>query len=353
MLQVEPLVHVVRGGLVDAVHMGALVVVDADGRLLYHVGDPHLVAYPRSSAKPLQVLPLLESGAADHFGFTDREIAIMCASHSGEDVHIATVQGILERIGLDESALLCGVHAPAHKPTAERMRDAGLKPNSLHSNCSGKHAGMLALARFLGVPTEGYVQAGHPVQQRVLATVAAFSDMAPDKIILASDGCTVPTFGMPLYNFALAVARLVQPQAWEPALQAACRRVVRAMQAYPEMVGGTGRFDTDLMRVATGTLISKGGADGYHCAGILPCAAFPNGAGIALKVLDGDVSNRARPLAMLETLRQLGVLTDDQLGALAVHRRAPVLNMRGEKVGETRAQFSFLVGEQMARDPVS
>lgn len=337
----EALVDVTRGALVESAHRGAAAIVDADGKLLYSIGDPYLVTYPRSSAKPFQALPLLESGAADHFHFSEREIAIACASHAAEDFHVETVSGILARLGLDESALMCGIHPPANKAAADALRAAGLKPTTLHSNCSGKHSGMLALATFMGVPTEGYYRPAHPVQQRILEVVSDFCGLAEGEIVLASDGCTVPTFGMPLYSFAWGLARFVDARSWPESRQAACRRIVQAMQRHPEMVAGTARLDTDLMRVAGGSLISKGGAEGYHAVGVLPGGVFGKGVGVALKVMDGDVTGRARPPAVIEILRQLGVLGDEQVGALSSYHHAPVNNMRGSVVGEVRPALTL------------
>lgn len=341
MLNVAPLVSVTRGNLVESVHLGAVAIVDADGKLLHSLGDPYLVTYPRSSTKPLQVLPFVESGGLDHFGFGERELALMCASHCGEEFHITTVQGMLDRIGLDKTALMCGVHAPINKAAAAKLEESGEKPSTLHSNCSGKHSGMLAMARFLGVDHNGYTEPAHAVQQRILALLAEFVDLPAQKITLASDGCTVPTFGMPLYNFALGLARLVQPDRWQPARQAACRRIVHAMYTYPEMVSGSDRLDTDLMRVANGALICKGGAEGYLAVAVVPSATFPRGAGIAVKVIDGDQTGRARPPITIELLRQLGVLNKEQLAALAAYHRTPVKNARGAVVGEVRAEFTL------------
>lgn len=341
MLNVAPLVSVTRGKLVETVHLGAMAIVDADGKLLHSIGDPQLVTFPRSSTKPFQVMPFVESGGLDHFGFGERELALMCASHCGEEFHTTTVQAMLDRIGLDKSALMCGIHAPINKAAAARLDAAGEKPTTLHSNCSGKHTGMLAMARFLGVDHEGYTEPEHPVQQRILALLSEFMDVPANTIILASDGCTVPTFGLPLYNFALGLARLVQPDRWAPARQAACRRVVHAMYTYPEMVSGTDRLDTDLMRVAGGSLICKGGAEGYLAVAVLPTAAFPRGAGIAFKVIDGDQTSRARPAITIEVLRQLGVLDKKQVKTLASYHTAPVKNGRGAVVGEVRAEFSL------------
>lgn len=352
MLNVVPLVNVTRGDLVECVHLGALAVVDADGRLLYCLGDPLFVTYPRSSAKPLQVLPFVESGGADHFGFDDRQLAIMCASHCGEEFHTANVQSILARIGLDRTALLCGLHPPINEAAAERLEQAGEKPTTLHSNCSGKHSGMLAMARFLGVAHGAYVDPLHPVQQRILAALSEFTDLAQDRITLASDGCTVPTFGMPLYNFALGLARLVQPDRWSPTRQAACRRIVRAMQTHPEMVSGTDRLDTDLMRVGGGSLICKGGAEGYMAMAILPSAAFPLGAGIAFKVIDGDRSGRARAAASIAILHRLGVLKDTQVSALATYHHPSIKNMRGAVIGDVHADATLAerLSHRLTRD---
>lgn len=339
MKSVVPLVKVTRGDLTESTHLGAVAIVDSDGHLLYSLGDPYMVTYPRSSAKPLQVMPFIESGGAEHFGFVDQQIAIMCASHCGEEFHTAAVQSILDRISLDKSALMCGVHPPINRAAAAKLAEAGEKPTTLHSNCSGKHSGMLAMACFLGVPHEGYYKPEHPVQQRILSLLSEYTNYPAEKIKLASDGCTVPTFGMPLYNFALGFARLVQPDHWAPTRQAACKRVVHAMLTYPEMIRGTDRLDTDLMRTANGALICKGGAEGYMALSILPSPAFPRAAGIAFKVIDGDVTGRARPAVTIELLRQLGVLNASQLASLANYHTAPVYNMRGVKVGEIKANF--------------
>jgi L-asparaginase II len=343
MFNVEPLVAVTRGPLVESWHMGALAVVDVSGRVVFSLGDPGLVTFVRSSAKPLQAIALVESGAADHFGLTAAEIAVTTGSHNGEDFHTAAVSSILSKIGLGPAALACGVHAPLHRPTARRLLEAGEKPMALHNNCSGKHAGMLALAQHLGATPEGYYHPDHPVQQLIRQTMAEMTDLAPEAIALGVDGCGVPVFGLPLANFALAYARLADPRGLPAARQAACERIVRAMQAHPEMVGGTERLDTDLMRATRPRLIAKGGAEGYYATGLLPDAAAgrPIGYGLALKVADGDVDGRARPVIVIETLRQLGVLGDGELAALARYRHAEVRNHRGEVVGEVRPVFQL------------
>ncbi len=340
-MELETLVQVTRGNLVESRHLGALAVVDATGRLIYHIGNPDYVSYLRSSAKPLQVVAVLESGAADAFGLTEREIAIFNGSHSGEDFHTANVLGILQKLGLGPEALACGVHAPTHKETARRMELAGESPSVLHNNCSGKHAGMLALARHLGAPIQGYYRPDHPVQQRIIAVVADLTGMAPEEIALGVDGCGVPVFALPLRHAALGFARLADPRDLPPQRAQAARRIVHAMQTYPEMVGGSDRFDTDLMRQTAPRLFCKGGAEGYYCLGILPDeqAGRPVGVGLALKIVDGDQSGRARPVAVLEALRQLGVLSSADQSALARYQRADVRNHRDEIVGQVQARY--------------
>jgi L-asparaginase II len=338
----ETLVEVTRGPLVESRHLGAISVVDSTGKLLYSCGDPDLVTYLRSSAKPMQSVALVESGAADAFGLTDRELAVISSSHSGEDMHTDCVASILQKLNLGPQRLACGLHAPLHQPAARRLLESGQPFTVLHNNCSGKHAGMLALARHLGASTEGYFQPEHAVQRRILSTVCAFTGMAPADIVLGVDGCGVPVFGMPLRNAAWAFARLADPRALPPAMAMAARRVVTAMQTYPEMVGGTQRFDTDLMRQVAPRLFAKGGAEGYYALGILPPAAGRMaGRGMTLKIADGDLMGRAIPVAVIEALRQLGTLVEEDLSALAIWRTSEARSHRGEVVGQVRPAFSL------------
>lgn len=204
-------VHVTRGALVECVHRGHLAVADASGRLVRAAGEPQYVTYARSSAKPLQAVPVVASGAADRFGLTAPELALLCASHSGEPMHVQAVLRMLAKIGEDESALRCGAHPPYHKPSAAAIRQAGAAPTPVHNNCSGKHTGMLALAKQLGAPTDGYMRPDHPVQQAMLRAVAAFAGVSPEDVVLGTDGCGVPVFGLPLASLAAAYARLGAP----------------------------------------------------------------------------------------------------------------------------------------------
>lgn len=337
-----PLVEVWRGPVVESRHRGHLAAVDGEGRLVARLGDPETVTYLRSSAKPFQAVPLLTSGAADRFGLNEAELAIACASHAGEDLHAETVARALEKIGLDESFLKCGVHEPFDRATAERLRASGESPSVLRNNCSGKHTGMLALSRHLSVPPEAYDDPAGPVQQAVLRAVSEFSGLRAGEIAVGTDGCGVPVFGVPVSAMALMYAHLAAPPAsFDPETRAACLRLFKAMTNHPELVGGTAeQLDTDVMRAGAGRLVSKIGAEGVYTVGVLPCEKWPKGLGVAFKIEDGD-DRRARPTIAVETLRQLGVLDEDACQTLSTYASNPVLNHRGEIVGQIRAFFQL------------
>lgn len=338
----EPLVEVRRGGIIESRHRGHIVAIEPDGNVVAYLGAPHTVTFLRSSAKPFQALPLLVSGAADRFGFTDREVAIACASHNGEPIHTELVASILKKIGLGPEALKCGVHEPYSAEVAQELRERGEAPNVLQNNCSGKHAGMLALALHLGAPIETYIKPDHPVQLAIGKTVAQFADLPVEDLAVGVDGCAVPVFGMTVRAMAFAYTRLISPPAeFDEATRRACQRIVRVMSAHPELIGGTSeRLDTEIMRAAPGRLISKVGAEGVYTAGVNPCEEWPRGLGLALKIEDGD-DRRARPTVVVESLRQLGVLKDESLEAVAKYAFFAVLNRQGDVVGEITAQFNL------------
>lgn len=338
----EPLVEVRRGGITESRHRGHVVAVEPDGNIVAYLGSPQTVTFLRSSAKPFQALPLLTSGAAERFGFTDREVALACASHNGEPIHTELAASMLQKIGLGPEALKCGIHEPYSAEVARELRERGEAPNVLQNNCSGKHAGMLALALHLGAPTETYNKPEHPVQLAIGKAVAQFADMPVEDLAIAVDGCAVPVFGITVKSMALAYARLVSPPlSFDDATRRASERIVRVMSAYPELIGGTSeRLDTEIMRAAPRRLISKVGADGVYTAGINPCEEWPRGLGLALKIEDGD-DRRARPPVVVESLLQLGVLRDESLEAVARYAFFPVLNRPGDVVGEIRAKFEL------------
>ena len=338
----EPLVEVKRGSITESRHRGYIVAVEPDGNIVASLGAPHYVTFLRSSAKPFQALPLLLTGAADRFGFTDREVALACASHNGEPIHTEIAASMLQKIGLGPEALKCGVHEPYSAEAAAELRARGEEPNVLHNNCSGKHAGMLAVALQLGAPIENYDSPESPVQKAIADVLSKFSDIAVTDMAVGTDGCGAPIFGITMKAMALAYARLVAPPtSFDKTTHNACERIVRVMTTYPELIGGTSqRLDTEVMRAARGRVVSKVGAEGVYTAGIKPCEEWPRGLGFALKIEDGD-DKRARPVVVIEALRQLGVLRDESLEAVARYAFFPVTNRRGDVVGEISASFNF------------
>lgn len=337
------LVECTRGPLVESIHFGALCVVDAHGHLVASAGDPHLYANLRSSSKPFQALPLIEKGGAETFGLSDREIAIMCASHSGTDEHVAVLRALQARLDVQESDLQCGVHAPMHYPTEQAMLLRGEQPNAYRHNCSGKHTGMLAQARLNDLPLEDYLSSAHPVQQTILQTFAEMVDLSPDQVLIGIDGCSAPTFAVPLHSAALGYALLADPSGLPEPRAAALRRIFRAMTSHPDMVAGPTRFDTDLMQAAGGRIVAKGGAEGYQAMGLLPGALGPGSPalGITYKIADGDLGDRARAVVGMAILRQLGALNERELALLQAFDTRPIRNWRKLEVGEIRPVFTL------------
>ncbi|HEX5602074.1 MAG TPA: asparaginase [Pyrinomonadaceae bacterium] len=340
----EPLVEVKRGSITESRHRGHIVVVDPEGNIIASLGAPENVTYLRSSAKPFQAIPLLTTGAAERFDFTDREVALACGSHNGEPIHTELAASMLRKIGLGPEALRCGAHEPYGAEAALELRARGEQPNALHNNCSGKHAGMLAVAVHLGASIDNYESAENSVQKAIVDVVSQFSGVAVTDMAIGVDGCAVPAFGITVKAMALAYARLISPPAsFDKKTRAACERIVRVMSAYPELIGGTSeRLDTELMRAAPNYLISKVGADGVYTAGIKPSEEWPHGLGIAIKIEDGD-DKTARAPVVIESMRQLGILHDESLEAVARYAFFPVKNRRGDIVGEVSASFDLKV----------
>ena len=339
-----PLTEYTRGPIVESLQIGAAAVVDNQGHLVASLGDPHTIAFLRSSSKPFQALPLIESGGPQAFDLTDQEIALMCASHHGTDKHVRVLTALQARIGIGPEDLLCGVHPPSDKPSAKALLLRGEEPTPLHHNCSGKHTGMLAYTRLHNLPKADYINPEHPLQKIILRTVAEMMDMPVEDIILGTDGCSAPVFAVPLTNAALAFARLCDPAGQPEERAAALRRIARAMPAHPDMVAGPDGFDTVLMEAFAGQIICKGGAEGYQAVGLMPGLLGPNSPalGITLKIADGDLTGRARPLVILEILRQLGVpFTAAQKEALAEFDARPVQNWRKLDVGQMRTCFQL------------
>jgi L-asparaginase II len=335
----EILVKATRGGHVESLHRGSIVAVDRGGKLLGGLGDPDCFVFMRSCAKPLQVLPLLESGAADRFGFTPAEIACMCGSLNGQDYQVSAVSAILAKIGLSEDSLQCGLHPPSHRPTARLLEEEGKKPRVTHNNCAGKHAAMLALCVFFGWPPETYHQPQHPVQRLILEKISEMTEVPMADIRIGIDGCGVPVFAVPLRNLAWAYAKLaIFPDAVPknpPPAEAAIYRLMKAALDHPEMIAGDQRICTDIMRALPGKIFAKTGAEGSYGLGFMGEAV-----GIAVKIEDG--SNRGLHPAVIEVLRQLNCLDEKARTALKPYGPVtPIRNHRKDLVGEVAAVFNL------------
>jgi L-asparaginase II len=319
------LVEVTRGAMVESVHRGSIAIMDADGNLRLALGDVQSPVYSRSSLKPMQAMPLVESGAAEAFGLSDEEVALACASHSGEPMHTTRVAAWLTRLGLSESDLACGAHASRYEPVAEAMIRRGEKPTRVFNNCSGKHAGFLTVARHWDIATSGYEQPNHPVQRAVATTLSELCDAG--ELSFGIDGCAAPNFATSLTQFALAAARMAAPEKLAKERAAAARRIVAAMIAHPELISGTARVCAVQMRACGGRAAVKAGAEGFY-AGWIPGA----GLGIAIKIDDG--AGRAAETVIAALLTSLKLLEDSEEARTIL--RAPILNTRGAVVGERR-----------------
>jgi len=304
------LVQAWRGETVESAHVGALVVTDTDGGVRVALGDVDRPVFPRSAVKALQALPLVASGAAARLALTDDELAIACASHNGEPAHVRTVQGMLAKAGLDEGALECGTHWPALDTAARALAVSGRHASALHNNCSGKHAGFLCLGCMLCDDetelrrfVEGYVAPMHPLMREVDAALQAATGFDLDEAPRATDGCSIPTYAIPLRRLALAFARLGSGIGLGEGHARAARRLRQAVAAAPFMVAGTGRFDTRVMQHLGERVFCKVGAEGVYCA------ALPDqGLGVAIKIDDGNNARAAEVTmaAVIEALLPLG-----------------------------------------------
>ncbi len=326
----EPFVEITRGGLVESVHHVAACAMDASGEVIFALGAIDVPVYLRSSAKPFIAAAAIAAGARERFGLEMREIAVMAASHTGQQFHVDAVRSILRKIGMDESALQCGAHAPYNAASAAQMQRAGTEPSAICNNCSGKHAGILALCKILGCDPATYMDPQNPAEREILAFCARMSDEKAADLPLGVDGCGIPVYATPLRTAALSFMRFATLEGIPPADGRALRIVRDAMIAHPDYVSGTGEFDTRLMQAAGGSLVCKGGAEGVHAS-----SAIGSGVGLTVKVLDG--SSRGRGPSVLGILRRLGLLPQAALTELADLERPVVYNRAGRAVGEVRA----------------
>jgi L-asparaginase II len=322
-------VEAMRGKRIESAHRGAGAVVDADGRVVMAFGDAERPVYPRSAIKALQALPLVESGAADRLGLSDKEIALSCASHSGSEDHVAAVRVMLAKVGYDERVLECGAHWPLGEDEARALARSGRTPTALHNNCSGKHAGFVCLSCTMEVDPKGYVAPDHAVQREVTASIEAMTGARLSEEMRGVDGCAIPTYAVPLFALARGFARLATGHGLSRERRNAAARIRAAVAAHPLTVAGRGRFDTEVMSLLGARVFSKSGAEGVFCAG-LP----ESGLGLAVKADDG--AGRAAQVMIAVLIRRFGGL-DDATRARFMRFASPrLLNWNGAKVGLLR-----------------
>ncbi len=331
------LINVTRSGLVESVHRGAVCVVDSEGDLVMATGDVSLPILPRSAIKPLQAIPFIETGAADIWKCSAEEIALACASHNADDVHLHTALGWINRLNLPEEALACGPQVPMGHMARERITASGETPTRLHNNCSGKHLGMVSTTLHMREPLEGYHRPDHPTQRRIQKTLCEMMDVDLTVAPMAVDGCTAPCWGISLEALARGFARFADPRGLSISRQSAIRRLKNAIAMHRELVAGADRFDTALITRKNYELVIKGGAEGVYAA------ALPSfGLGVALKIDDG--ARRAAEVAIAAILRYLEVLDDADWAALRSHVDPPIRNTVGDIVGQFEVAPNWLGG---------
>ncbi len=330
----EVVANVYRGEGVESVHHGAIAVVNDKKELTHCVGDPEFFTQARSEAKPFQIIPLFLSGAVDHFGFSEKQLAIMCGSHTGTDEHVGVVKSNLELIGLSESNLQCGTHKPMYRSIINQPVKEGEVFSPLQHNCSGKHSGFLALAQYVQDSIQTYLEPDSRIQQLILDAVSMMYNYPKEKIRIGIDGCSAPVFGMPLKQAAIAYVTLTNQVTDDPELKAILERIVSAMDAYPEMVSGEGRFDLALAKTFPGNVINKVGAEGIEGIGFRDPQI-----GIAVKILDGNT--RALYPVIIECLRQLGLLDGVDMSHLEPFENPAVKNFRKLEVGRIIPDFKL------------
>lgn len=342
-----PLTKIYRGAYLESTHRGSIAVVDSHGRLVAFAGDPALRTCLRSAAKPFQAIPLLEYGGADEYELTPEEIALTCASHGGEPVHVATAAALLRKGEFDEEDLLCGAHMPYDEKAQELLRASGEPPSPLHNNCSGKHAGMLLATQAMDVPQARYIDAEHPLQVLMRSTVAEFAGLEQDEVPIAIDGCGVPAFFLSLHRVAFAYARLMGRTL--DRYSESGSMVIDAMTSFPEYVAGSWSMTTPLMAAFGGELLAKEGAEGFYAMALSPSLCneltdrlrLPDDCalGVALKIDDGSM-DRGRNPVILRLLELLGIDLDAR-PELAPYRHSELRNHAGTLVGDVRAEFEL------------
>lgn len=332
-MNLQPLIQLTRGGLPECLHLGAIAVVNTRGKVTAQVGDPHLLTFTRSTLKALQALPFVQARGPQQFGFTAAEVAMLCASHNGEDMHVAAAQSMLGKADLTYKTLRCGCHVPGIFTLLDKSPPEGLAYDERHNNCSGKHAGFLAHCVQNGWTLDDYIAPEHPLQQAIRRDVARAVGMDATDLKMGIDGCSAPNYAMPLSKLAYGYARLASGAA-DSELGESFALLSEAMTAHPEMVSGTGRNDLDFMRAGRGDWVTKVGADGVQVVG-----SKSRGEAFAIKIIDGN--KPALFAASVEVLDQLGWLDSAQREALAPWRSTTLRNARGVHVGDRLPVFQL------------
>ncbi len=329
----EIVLHYTRAGHVENIHRGDVAAINCAGEIVYSLGNANLPMFWRSAAKPFQALPFVKNGGLEKYNITDEELALLVSSHSGEPNHVALVREILKKLGLDESVLDCGVVRPMSGKAFKDLVAKGEKVLPVHNPCSGKHSQIIALAMMLGIPFEGYTKPEHAAQKLIFKHVAMAAKIPEDKLEIGIDGCGVPVFYLPLYNMALAYARLSTPAKGDwGEYEISAKKIRDAMSKYPQVISGTGRIDAVVSEITGGRIIAKIGADAVYCL-----AVKDENLGIAFKIEDGSYA-AINPM-VIAVLKKLDLLTKDEEKALE-EKFPPVLkNHRGEIIGTIEAVF--------------
>lgn len=318
-----------RGGITESFHRGVICVVNEHGNIIASLGDVKQICFPRSALKYFQHIPLITSGAFEHFGFTLKDLALMCGSHNGEDMHVEGANHILSKIGLNVSNLGCGSQAPTHKSDYVKIIRNGQEPTAIHNNCSGKHGGFLAYCVFNGLSTSDYLNLDHPLHQEIRKTSAMMHEMEPEELIPGIDGCSAPIFGMPVYNQAIAYKNLMAPEKFGTAIAKACHMITEAIATYPELIAGTKRYCTDLISVTSGKVIGKTGADGVYSIGI-PSKKW----GVCIKIDDGKMGPQYNVAQSL--LETLNLVSEEEASKLQGYLESEIRNWAGLTTGKTQ-----------------
>ncbi len=329
------MVDVTRGGVIESKHRGAIAIVDNKGNVKAAWGDIKRNIFPRSSNKALQALAMVESGAVDKFGFSDAEIAFACSSHGGEDIHILAAKSMLDKLNLSIESLECGIHWPFNENSQRQLAADNKQPCQLHNNCSGKHSAMLAASLMMDIEIKGYSGRTHPLQQRILGIIEDICAFDMSNAAVGIDGCSIPTFALPLENLAYGFARFIAPDDLSDKRAKACKIITKAVFAHPEMVAGSNRYCSDMMHIMGSRVFLKTGAEGVYTAG-LP----EYGLGIAIKADDG--STRAAEMMMTAALNYIGIFTPMDMKKIANFIDIPLKNHAGTIIGNIQPSNNFI-----------